>query len=49
LDEKDKLYGQTWRLSKNMTEEQLKQLEEEYNRENMKMWDQWKELGNGRK
>jgi len=32
-----------------MTEEQLKQLEEEYNRENMKMWDRWKELGNGRK
>jgi hypothetical protein len=29
-----------------MTEEQLKQLEEEYNKENMKMWGQWKELEN---
>ncbi len=29
-----------------MTEEQLKQLEEEYNKENLKMWGQWKELEN---
>jgi hypothetical protein len=49
LDEKYKLDGLAWRLPNNMTEEQLKQLEEEYNRENMKKWDQWKELGNGRK
>jgi hypothetical protein len=29
-----------------MTEEQLKQLEEEYNREDLEIWEQWKELEN---
>jgi len=29
-----------------MTEQQLKQLEEEYNREDLEIWEQWKELEN---
>lgn len=32
-----------------MTEEQLKQLEEEYNREDLEIREQWKKLENGRK
>jgi hypothetical protein len=32
-----------------MTEEKLKQLEEEYNREDLEIRELWKELGKGRK
>jgi hypothetical protein len=31
-----------------MTEEKLKQLEEEYNREDLEIWELWKELEKGR-
>jgi hypothetical protein len=32
-----------------MTEKQLKQLEEEYNRKDLEIWEQWKELGKEQK